>query len=139
MDTSPPTWLADLSDRVLALTFAEAPLQSVGCHYQSVEGVWEITLFAGATETVGGIRDGDWADPPFGVDLLGLPACFDEIRNMWWQTQPLGSEDDLGAHLSIEGTIGGESVWLRIKAHAPDRFGPAHQTLTHEQRTVDLW
>jgi len=139
MDNPPPAWLADLSDRVLALLSAEAPLQSIGCHFHRVDDVWELTLFAGATETVGGSRDGAWSDPPFSVDLLGLPACFDEIHGMWWQTQAVGSEDDLGNHLSVEGLVAGQKVWLRIKSHAPDRFGPAHQLLSTDQRTVDLW
>ncbi len=139
MDNPPPAWLADLSDRVIALTSAAVPLASVGCHFQSVEDVWEVTLFAGATETVGGSRDGAWSDPPFSVDLVGLPACFDELHQMWWQTQPLGEDDDLGAHLSAEGLVEGHKVWLRIKAHAPDRFGPAHQSVNNNQQMIDLW
>jgi len=139
MDLSPPEWLQNLSDQVLALTSSSGSLPSAGCHFTVVEDVWEVTIFAGATETVGGELDGRWNDPPFSLDLLGIPACFDELHQMWWQTQAWSSEDQLGSHLSAEGIIQGHKVWLRIKGQAPHQFGPAHQISARDQSIHDLW
>lgn len=139
MTTTPPHWLSDFSDRVLDLVTPYDRMPSAGCHFQLVEGIWEITLFVGVTETVGGERDGARFESPFSVDLIGIPGCFGELHQMWWQSRRLGTDDQLGSHLSAEGTVGGERVWLRITADAPEQFGPARQVYAHDQHAVDLW
>jgi hypothetical protein len=96
-------------------------------------------VFASATEVIGGSRDGELRSSRFHVDVLGVCQLFDEIASVTWQTHRLGQRDDLGAHLSIEGQIQGESVWLRIPAVAPHPFAPGRLAHALTQQWEEVW
>lgn len=137
--TPPPAWLAELANHVTAVIRPADVMSPLGCHYQFVDGVWEVTIFASMTEIVGGERDGLRFPSRFSIDLQALLLLFDEVATAEWQVLPLGPEDDLGAHLSIEGTYGEQPVWLRIPAQAPQRFEIGRYANVYEMRFVDMW
>jgi hypothetical protein len=97
-------------------SYENAPL---ACHYHVAENCWEITVFVMRVEVVGGSRDGEKLVLPFHVDLPALPSLFEEVETFTWQTASLGSQDDLGQHISLTGRVGEDAVWLRILADAP--------------------
>ena len=62
------------------------------------------------------------------VDLRDLTELFSEVTNFYWQSALAAPDDELGAHISLEGKFEGNWVWLRILAKAPRRF-PAGRSL----------
>ncbi len=115
-----PDWLERFVRDIASMvrSYENAPL---GCHYHLADDCWEITVFLMRVEVVGGIRDGERLVLPFHVDLPSLPTLFDEVETFTWQTARLGRHDDLGAHISVTGRVGMDSVWLRVLADAPDQ------------------
>ncbi len=141
MMTPPPIWLAETANRVAAQFHCAEVLAPVGCHYFRDKGrdVWEVTVFVSGTETLGGEHDGKRTCSRFSVNLAGVHALFSEIHEFSWQAVSMGEADDLGPHLSIEGVIGGHTVWLRITAHPPEPFEPGRIADVCDRRFHDLW
>ncbi|HID24310.1 MAG TPA: hypothetical protein EYP14_18170 [Planctomycetaceae bacterium] len=141
---SPPSWLRDLADRVAGLMRAADILAPIGCHYchaQFPKDQWEVTLFVAKTETVGGPQDGATTLSPFTLDLAQLMELFSEVESFHWQALRFGPGDELGPHISIEGHCGGVSVWLRVLAEPPDRFGPGRNICVDHGEIIlqDVW
>lgn len=137
--TPPPEWLSNLANEVAAHIQPFEPLAPVGCHYHQGEEGWEITVFVSATEVVGGPQDGNRYGSRFRIDLKHLLEVFSEVNEVEWQAQRLDEQDELGAHLSIEGLCSGEPVWVRIPASAPARFEPGRQMHVHHRRWKEVW
>jgi hypothetical protein len=131
--TPPPEWLATLANEVAAQIEPLGPMGPLGCHYYPGPAGWEITVFAASTEVVGGPQDGRVLGARFEVNLKALISIFAEVTAMHWQSQTFGRQDELGAHLSIEGRYGEESVCVRIPAVSPQRFEPGRQK-AHRRR-----
>ena len=136
---SPPEWLSRFVDVVTANIHAHNLLSPLGCHFQRVNHVWEITLFASHTEVIGGQFDGSIRHSPFGVNVKQLLEVFTSVESISWQTDLIDQYDELGAHLSIEGVHENEPIWLRITAKAPDRFSPGRRALVHEKAIEEVW
>lgn len=134
-----PEWLSQLADRVAAQIVAVDLAAPVGCHYALVNGRWEVTIFAGSTEVVGGPHDGRYRPSRFFLDIQGLLEYFDSIDSLAWQAQGLGAEDEVGPHLSIEGTCEGHAVWLRVPAYAPRRFPPSRRADPNRELWEEVW
>ncbi len=124
--SSAPRWLATLAQRLANEIVPIGAEPEFGCHYCFAEGQWEVTLFVGPVEIVGGPRDGERIDTPFFLSLLNVPSLFDDVREMAWQGTSLGEQDDVGPHIAIEAVYEGHPVWVRIAASAPAPFVPAH-------------
>lgn len=136
---SPPPWLEELANAVaLQMTPAEM-MAPIGCHFCLVDSQWEITLFASKTEVVGGGQDGTLKSSKFSVDVKGITELFSNVENLHWQAVPMGSNDDLGAHLSLEGNYHGQAVWLRILSTAPKRYKAGRKALTYEMEWKEVW
>lgn len=117
-----PDWLTVFVDAITAHIHSYGLLSPLGCHVHYVEDVWEITIFASRIEIVGGSHDGRCCNPPFAVDICRLQETFSEIEAVFWQAQPLGLTDEIGAHLSIEGIYDQQRIRLRLTAAAPSQF-----------------
>ena len=144
MEQRPPNWLAKLANQVASEMTGVDILSPIGCHYFRNEGPaeqWEISLFAARTEIVGGQRDGVETLSRFTLDLKSIACIFSEVKRFHWQGLPFGSEseDEVGPHISIEGTFEGHSVWLRILASAPKRFQSGRYANAYEMRMIELW
>jgi hypothetical protein len=114
-----PEWLSQFVERVLA-SAAQLGVQSgTGCHvYRNTKGEWEVTLFSDE-ESNGRMPDLNEIPAALSVDLFELVAVFDELSSCRWQSAPVAWDDDLGAHLSVEGKVEGRAVWLRIVNRMP--------------------
>ena len=115
------------------------PMGPIGCHVHRGPVSWEVTVFASLTEVVSGPHDGRLFGSRFEVNLKKLLEVFSDISAMHWQCQGVGPEDELGAHLSIEGHYGNELVWVRIPAISPERFGPGRKMLVIQRRWQEVW
>ena len=139
--TSPPSWLAKLTHRIASEIAPGDLMAPLGCHYyhEPLADQWEITLFASSTEIVGGEFDGNSHPSKFTVDIAALMKCFDVVERIHWQNLPIGEDDDLGQHLSIEGQFDDYNVWLRILATAPAQFSHGRRLSIYERKLEDLW
>lgn len=139
--TQPPNWLAELADVVATAIVGVALPAPIGCHFFRNEllNQWELTLFPGTTEIVGGKLDGRIKPSPFTLDLARLTWALDSLDRFHWQSHRLGADDELGPHVSLEGTHQGHAVWVRILAEAPEQFEISRRVHTAEQAIEDLW
>ncbi len=136
---SPPSWLSNFVDSVTSNIHAYDVLSPLGCHYQQVKDIWEVTVFASRTEIVGGPQDGLTCHASFNVDISGILQCFSEVGTISWQSQSLGSDDELGAHLAVEGICDNKQIWLRITSTAPERFGVGRRAVVNQQQIEEMW
>lgn len=141
---SPPEWVSALAAAIAEHLVAASIPAPMGAHVQkesneSAPDVWEVSLFYGKTEILGGPKDGKRTDTPFWLDLSGLSKVFDRVDGLAWQAAALGPEDDLGPHVAIEGEYLGHRVRVRILAAAPTQFPPARSADTLRGTFVDLW
>lgn len=134
-----PAWLSDLADAVVEQIAPIELLSPVGCHFCEADGRWEVAIFASTTEVVGGRRDGRNVQSKFRLNVLQLLAMFDDVLRCDWQNLPVDRDDELGAHLSIEGSHQGHDVWLRILSEAPRRFPAGRQARVHDNAIIDTW
>jgi hypothetical protein len=137
----PPAWLSGLADvaaKAMEPLDSELPAR-LGCHYTKFEGVWEVTLFIESTEIIGGPEDGSIKQAPLGVRICDILNVFQSVNQCNWQTQRFGADDDLGSHLSVEGTYKGRLVWLRILAQAPHQFPARRVSRRNRLINDDAW
>ncbi len=139
--SQPPAWLNGLANAAAQAMepLNSKPLAPLACHYTSFEKVWEITLFREATEVVGGPEDGSVKQSPIGVRICEILDLFQSVNSCNWQAHSHGDEDDLGPHLSVDGSYKGRRVWLRILAQAPRRFPPRRVTVRNKLINDDAW
>lgn len=137
--STPAVWLRDFVNSISKEVAPFGRTSPLNCHYVQEDGVWEVSVFFEPIEVWGGPEDGSVKQIPFGVKISKLLDLFQSVSSCSWQTSQLDAEDDLGAHLAIEGIYKGRSIWLRILAEVPQRLKdqPAIATtpVTHE----DLW
>ena len=136
---SPPSWLSSFVEAVTSSIRSSDALSPLGCHFQQVDCIWEITVFASRTEIIGGSEDGRMRNSPFSVDVKLVQEAFSSVETIAWQAQRLGHRDDLGPHLAIEGRFDDKPVWLRITSTAPERFGPGRRALVNQPGFEDIW
>lgn len=138
---APPSWLTHLAEEVAQRIRPADVMAPLGCHYFHNRALeqWEVTIFAGSTEIVGGERDGQLKYSNFHLDLQGLFRLFEIVDHFHWQADQFGPEDELGTHVSIEGTFEGWSVWLRVLARPPARFPKGRNLFANSLRIEDVW
>ena len=114
-----PQWMETFVDRILAgMTHLGVETPFGGHVFQNIDGEWEVTLFQNSeiSDRLEGIEGLQGA---MSVNVFDLVDIFENVSSCRWQSAPVGWDDDLGAHMSIEGTYHGEAVWLRITARIP--------------------
>jgi hypothetical protein len=135
----PPPWLEELARSVTHCMHAVDAMAPVGCHYHREDETWEVTIFASMTEVVGGQQDGLRFPCCFVLDVGGLIALFADVESVRWQSLRQEADDEVGAHLAIEGTYQGARLLLRIPAEAPSRFEAGRKANVYEMRIVNVW
>lgn len=135
----PPAWIVELADAITPHIYGEDCLAPLGCHFHHHQGVWEISLFVSSTEIVGGPLDGARQPSRFRADLKGALTVFDYIDRFHWQAQSLGDDDDLGAHVTLEGQFRGHYVWLRLLASAPAQYQPGRFAHVYTDVWEETW
>lgn len=89
---------------------------------------WELSVFLGRQEAVGGPLDGELAPVNFRFDVQGLTRLFEQVQSVSWNAIPrtYGADVDgqCESFLTIDGVAGGERVSLQVQALAPREIGP---------------
>ena len=137
----PPAWLrwfANDAARAILDTAVHAP---IGCHYHygQESNEWEVTVFVSDTEVVGGPRDGTLVPCRVQLDVSRAIELFDETPKIHWQAGALQDDEDVDQHVSFEGSVRGQLVWLRILAQAPRQAGPGRLLHASTGELEDLW
>lgn len=134
-----PSWLTEFIERATDEVASLNTTDEIHCHVfhntTEEEPEWEVSLFCGAG-TVGGRLQAFPLDPVLSVDVFAIAALMDQPQSCRWQSRPIDTEDDLGAHLSLEGVHQGERIWMRILGERPSVLDHADTEArsSHERR-----
>lgn len=124
-----PAWLTDFVQRAAELFVPFSGVARPGFECRRGEDRWEISIFLGKTESVGGPDDGAQAPVNFSYDIHGLTRVFEQLNAIRWNAFPdCGGCTDDALDLSFlvaEGTVQGELVSLQVHAGPPEGTGPA--------------
>lgn len=139
--THPPTWLRWFANDAARGILSDASQAPIGCHFfhDSDRNVWEVTLFVSLTEVVGGPQDGTTLPSQVQLDIVQVMQTFDEIPQTYWQSDPVREDDELGQHVSFEGTARGHDVWLRILRRPPVWTEPGRLLHASSGQLENLW
>lgn len=119
-----PPWLTELIDRVSELFDPTEDVARVGFECRLTEDAWELSLFLGSTEIVGGPADGQTRLANFRLNLLSLLENFTEVEQIEWNAQPQESNGDEPSSLQVTGRVSGERLKLVVFAVPPNGIGP---------------
>ncbi|MCA8998827.1 MAG: hypothetical protein KDA80_17645 [Planctomycetaceae bacterium] len=124
-----PDWLVDFIHSLTENFEPFSGVARVGYEAQQADDGWELAMFLGETEIVGGAEDGERSPVNFRFSLTDLHDRFDRVEHIYWNAFPnshvcLDNSGDL-SFLSVEGVLAGERIRLQIHPSAPDAVGPA--------------
>ncbi len=128
-----PPWMQQFVTDVAELfePFRGVARPGFECHWG--EDRWEVSLFLGETEVVGGPQDGERLPVNFRFDVQGLPARFEQLDALRWNALPdCGADRGSGLALSFlvaEGRVSGQPVTLQVHAAPPETSGPGLRQL----------
>lgn len=129
-----PAWLTGWLQQVADLYEPFSGVARAGYECFHASSTWEISLFLGQNETLGGRNDGLLLPVNFQFDVQGLTEKFDDISKMRWNAFPDGyvfrdAGYPMETFLLVEGSVGKERIRLQIQALPPDTIGPGLQFL----------
>jgi hypothetical protein len=121
-----PQWLTDLIGRLSELFDPAGDVARVGFECRLTEEAWELLLFLGSTEIVGGPEDGQIRFANFRFDVLTLIDNFTEVDHVEWnsEAQPVQALEPRRSFLQIAGRIDEKPLKLLIFAAPPPGIGP---------------
>jgi hypothetical protein len=89
-----PVWLPEFVDQIAELFEPFVDVGRVGFECSPNTERWEISMFLGSTEVVGGKVDGEVRPVAFQFDLVRLEKVFDRIDECNWSAFPPGTVAD---------------------------------------------
>lgn len=121
-----PQWVSDFIDAAAQLFEPFSDVGRVGFDCQLTEDCWNVDLYLGRTEIVGGKQDGQVRSNGFRLDLLPLLELLTEVDHCSWNVIPdPQSEGELpDSFLTVEGTIDGQPIRLQVDSVPPPDAGP---------------
>lgn len=137
----PPSWVQWLgNDTVRTISCKDENESPIGCHYfyDSDADMWEISVFAAATEIIGGPLDGTRFSTPVTINLSAFAGLFDSTPEVRPASDPRNT-DQRPSHVSCEGRVRGRTVWLRVLKNAPDEVEPGRILHSDNGHVETLW
>lgn len=124
-----PDWFEEFVDGLSQLFEPFSGVARVGFECACCEEGWEISIFLGEYEVVGGANDGRMFPVNFRFNIQHLAEQFDRVDAIHWNAfpnHPAESEQttDL-SFLTVKGDVMGETVLLQVLATPPSPIGPA--------------
>jgi hypothetical protein len=122
-----PQWVTDLIDQISELFDPHTEVARVGFDCRVVDGRWEVGLYLGRTEMVGGRHDGSAELVNFRFDLLRLSRYFTTVERLEWDAMPQASASTgttKNSLVVLDGTWESHPVTLQIHAIPPEQIGP---------------
>jgi len=129
-----PQWLSDVILRWSSHFEPFSGLGRVGFISEPDDNGWNVRLYLGTTEMVGGRDDGEWRQPGFELDLSKMTDEFTHLEDFHWNVSAPGAE---GSHsfMTIGGMIGEHFVQVKVYSRPPRDAGPAFRQ--HLDGTVE--
>ena len=118
-----PEWLNALIEEAAGSFEPLVGVARVGYECLPNEGGWEVSLYLGTVEMVGGKSDGQTRCPDFRCDLKRVLEQFARIDELEWTVLPNGPDNGDVAQQStivIEGLVGSSRVRLQVRSSAPE-------------------
>ncbi|MCA9082573.1 MAG: hypothetical protein KDA81_00890 [Planctomycetaceae bacterium] len=134
-----PKWLRNFVTSAISGILDTKWHAPIGCHCHQYNTEWEVTLFLTSTEVVGGAMDGAEIPVPFQVEINRVMSCFDHVPSVHWQSDKISEDDSLKQHISFQGTVKNNKVWLRILKCAPEGTTPGRLLCAFTGKTTDVW
>jgi len=124
-----PAWLVQFVEQFSERFEPFSGIARVGYQCLRSDDAWELSLFLGEHEIIGGPGDGERHSVNFRFDLFQLTRHFETVQNVSWNAFPNSSvcfEEiaDL-SFLTIEGIVQGERLRVQIHAGPSEPTGPA--------------
>ncbi|WP_437204083.1 hypothetical protein [Planctomicrobium sp. SH664] len=124
-----PAWLINFVEEFSERFEPFSGVARVGYECLKGESGWQVSLFLGEHEIVGGPGDGELRPVNFRFDLGQLTRHFDSIEGLFWNAFPNSNVcfehlSDL-SFLTIEGTVHGVPIRVQIHAGPSEAAGPA--------------
>ena len=127
--SSGPVWLTEFVDQAAELFEPFVDIGRVGYECAPGEDRWEISMYLGGTELVGGKTDGAIRTVAFQFNLVDLQTIFEPLDEFTWNAFPAGTFPE-GTHsrdrsfIAVTGRYRDSLVRLRIYCTAPQETGP---------------
>ncbi len=123
-----PEWLQAFIGAAAECLEPESDEARAGYVCSCTDNGWQVTLFLGMTEIVGGADDGAHLPTGFRVDLDAIRKCFDRVDHDIWEGAPSGSDSNpVGvdrAAVIIDGVLQGQPLRLELALRPPEGVGP---------------
>jgi hypothetical protein len=122
-----PAWLAPLLDRLCDCIEPMRGEARVGYDLNFNEPHWQIDLFLGRTEYVGGSLDGRFDYVSFTADIPRILKLFAAVERCEWLALPSSLDamlSDADSGLIIEGIWEGEQVRVALRSVPPIHSAP---------------
>lgn len=121
-----PAWVTEFVNAAAELFEPMDEVGRVGFDCQVADDCWEVALYLGSTEIVGGREDGQFRYSGFDFDLRALMAQFHEIENIQMSAGDEAAEISslLRAMVTIEGRIDANRLRVRVHSIPPGDVGP---------------
>lgn len=135
-----PEWLQSFVHDVAGRFEPFSGVARAGYECTQSDGGWDVSIFLGKTELVGGALDGAAIPVNFRFDLQGMMSAFDDVGSVQWNAFPdcCAYEDDVLdlSFVSAEGQVGGNRVHIQIHAGPPETVAPALKQHTDGRFTI---
>lgn len=122
-----PAWVTQFVNNAAELFEPIDDVGRVGFDCQVADDCWEVALYLGSTEIVGGKEDGQFRFSGFDFDLRALIGQFHEVENIQLATSDDGGDDSpsvLRSNVMIEGRIDDNRIRVRVHSIPPGDVGP---------------
>jgi len=123
-----PQWVTRLIDTLSEFFEPIEGVARVGFDCRLNEDQWEISLYLGRTEVVGGPQDGCSEPVDFSIDLRGVTQVLENYEILEWTVIHTRNEEGVNlphSLLRIETTWEGNPITILLVSHAPHEAGPA--------------
>lgn len=120
-----PAWLLRLIERLGQMFEPLSDVARAGCACEWTEMGWEVRLFLGPTEIVGGPLDGCSRSMGFDFDLLVLQDCLDVLEDFRWSVATTDGESGGSSFLELRGWVSENPVCIKVYSRPPREARPA--------------
>ncbi len=119
-----PDWISRLIDDIAELFEPFTDVGRVGFDCRVVGDRWDVGMYLGKTELLGGAADGDLQCVSFQFDILRLYGLFDQVETFHWNAYP-GTSDALeSSWIAMTAAYQAHPVSVRILCVPPSEAGP---------------
>lgn len=122
-----PEWMTSFIDEIADTLEPTQGVARLGFDCKLTEAGWDLSLFLGHTEIVGGKDDGHSRVPNFNLDINAIAKQFQSLKSLDWESRPYSGEISIENEYSaiiFKGVIQNENLTLSVLDRSPEEIGP---------------